>query len=223
MKSHGRRLNLGVMRPKLEPIVAEFRQVVDGIYGTFLDARDGFGRVRESVVKLEEEHKEHIEGIRKERPELSDLTYGGSEFSYGRLVRAGSKPRYRHLHQLPTEKIKQRNEEGGANFRLIGNVCLVTLYQFWEDNYRELLADVFEVNKNQIQVQLFGDIAKYRHAILHNRGVATSDVEKCTILRWHKKDEQILLDREKFEEVIDAIFAFLDNVEKEPEQFLKRA
>jgi hypothetical protein len=213
------------MHPKSEllKVVAEFREVVDGIYGTFLVARDGFWRVRESMVKLEKETTEHLEGLGKERPELANLPYGGSDFSYGRFVPAGSQPRYRHLHQVSTETIKQRNEEGGSNSRFTGNVCLVTLYQYWEDNYRGLLADVLGARKNQIQVPIFGEIAKYRHAILHNRGVATSDVEECAIFKWYKKGDQVLLDREKFEEIIDAVFQFLANVEKEPEQFVKRA
>ena len=54
-------------------IVAEFREVVDGIYGTFLDACDGFGRVRESMIKLEQETKTHIERLKQERPELAHL------------------------------------------------------------------------------------------------------------------------------------------------------
>ena len=102
-------------------------------------------------------------------------------------------------------------------------MCLVTLYQYWEDNYRALLADALGVEKKQIQVPLFGELRRYRQAILHNRGIATSDMEECTILKWYKRGDHVLLNREKFEEIIDAVFEFLDTFEKEPEQFIKRA
>lgn len=204
-------------------ITAEFREIVDGIYGTFLDAHNGFGQVRESMLQLEKESKEHFEQSQKERPDMAYLEYGGIEFSYGRFVPAGSPPRYRHMHQTPIEVILQRNEARGTNFRFIGNMCLVTLYQYWEDNYRNRFADALNVHKDQIQVDIFEAIRQYRRAIIHNGGKATSSLEKSSLFKWYKKGDQILLDRRQFEEVIDAIFEFLNTFEKRPKQFLRQS
>jgi hypothetical protein len=95
-------LSSNVMPPEsdLHKVLAEFREVVDGIYGTFLDACDGFRLVTASMDQREEEAREHIERLNEDRPELAPLPYGGSEFSYGRSVPAGSTPRYRHLHRF---------------------------------------------------------------------------------------------------------------------------
>jgi hypothetical protein len=207
----------------LATIITEFRDIVDAIYGTFLDARAGFLHVRARAGETEEESKRSWEELKTKRPELAHLPFGGGEFSYGRLVPAGSQPRYRHLHQVPIETLKQRNEDGGTNFQFVGNMCLVTLYQYWDEYYRSLLAQALEVKENQIQVLLFGDMRQYRHAIIHNRGLATTEVEKCEMLRWFKRGEPILLSRDMFEEMIDDVFEVLDVFQKEPAQYIQCA
>lgn len=203
--------------------IAEFREIVDAIYGTYLDACEGFSHVRSKVIEMEEESLRLYEEIKATRPEYAHLPFGGAEFSHGRHVPAGSPPRYRHLHQVDINTLKQRNETGGTNYRFIGNVCMVTLFQIWDERYRELFALDLAADKRQIEVALFGDLRHYRHAIIHNNGVATSDVEECLVLRWFKRGETILLTRDMFEEVIDAVFEFLVTLEADPEQYIRRA
>jgi hypothetical protein len=112
----------------LDRHIAEFRHVVDAIYGTCLDACDGFSRVRAHAAELEKDSIRLFEEFKAKRPELSHLDFGGTEVSYPRWVPAGRQPRYRHLHQPHVEELRRRNEYRGANFRYIGNVCLVTLF-----------------------------------------------------------------------------------------------
>ena len=203
--------------------ISEFREVVDKIYGTFLDACDGFTRVRLHMVEIEEESKRSHEELKEKRPEFARIAFGGVEFSYGRIVPAGSPQRFRHLHQVPVETIKARNCAGGENFRLIGHVCVVTLFQYWEERYRPLFAQDLTVEKNQIQVPLFGDMRRYRQAIIHNHGEATDEVETCKVLRWFTRGQQIVLSRDMFEEIIDGALAMLEDFETNPEQYIKRA
>lgn len=54
--------------------------------------------------------------------------------------------------------IAQRNKEGGGNLRFVGNYCLVMLYQYWEDNIRPRIAQVFGVETSKIAHPLFGDV-----------------------------------------------------------------
>ena len=205
----------------LATIIAEFRDTVDDIYGAFLDARDGFSRVRARACEIEEESKRSYKDLKAERPEFAQHSYGGADFSYCRLVPAGGQLRYRHLHQISIETLKQRNEEGGRNFQLIGDVSLVTLFQYWDEHYRGLLAQALEVKKNQIRVPLFGELRRYHQAIIHNNGVATKEVEACKILNWFRRGERIMLSRDMFEELIDGVFEVLDIFQKEPERYTK--
>lgn len=173
--------------------------------------------------QLEKESKLSYEELKEKRPEFAHLQFGGVEFSYGRIVPAGSPQRVRHLHQVPVETIKARNSAGGENFRLIGHVCLVTLFHYWEDRYRPLFAEALTVKKNEIQVPLFGDIRRYRQAIIHNHGEATAELETCNVLRWFTRGQQIMLSRDMFEEIIDGALATLEGFGTNPEQYIKRA
>lgn len=209
----------------LAKTIREFREDVDGIYGTFLDACEGFSRVRLYMDQIEDESKRSHEELKENRPEFAHMPFGGVEFSYGRIEPAGSPQRFHHLnlHQVPVERIKARNSAGGENFQLIGHVCLVTLFQYWEDRYRLSFAQALTVEKNQIQVPLFGDIRRYRQAIIHNHGEATAEVETCSVLRWFTRGQRIVLSRDMFEEIIDGILAVLEGFGSNPEQYIKRA
>jgi hypothetical protein len=55
--------------PMLAKTINEFRVVVDGIYGTFLDACDGFTRVRLYMGQIEEESIRSYEEIKEKRSE----------------------------------------------------------------------------------------------------------------------------------------------------------
>ncbi len=206
----------------LKEIVTEFRELVNELYGAFLDARDGFDHVRRHMIEVEEEAKSSYEDLKKNRPELAHIAFGCTEFSYCRVIPAGSAPRYRHLHEVPVEAVKRRNEDGGTNSRLIANICIVTLFQYWDEYYRGLLATALGVERKDIQVPLFGDLRRYRHAIVHNRGIATSELEGCEVFRWFKQGEPILLTRDTFEEIVDGIFEVLDVFDKNPERYVSK-
>lgn len=207
----------------LDTHIVEFREIVDAIYGTYLDACDGFADVRARAAEIEEEGVRSYEDVKAQHPELSHLPFGGTDFAYSRSVPAGSQPRYRHLHQVPIEAIRCRNEEGGSNFKFIGNMCVVTLYQYWEDYFRLQFAQDLGVEKNDLQVPLFGELRHYRHAIIHNRAIATAEVEECAVLRGPKRGEPLLLNRNLFEEIIDGILGFLQVLQETPGQFIRRA
>jgi hypothetical protein len=86
-----------------------------------------------------------------------------------------------------------------------------------------LFAEALAVEKNQILVPLFGDIRRYRQAIIHNHGEATAEVEACSVLRWFARGQRIVLSRDMFEEIIDGALATLEGFGVNPEQYIKHA
>ncbi len=216
----------GVIRTKdmsLDSHIAEFREIVDAIYGTYLDACEGFGHVRAHAVEIGEDVQRSYEGFKTTHPELAHLPLGEAEFAYSRWVPANSEPRERHLHQVPLEVLRRRNEQDGSNFRFIGNVCAVTLFQYWEDHFREQLAHDLGIEKNALQVPLFGELRRYRQAILHNRGFATTEVEECQLLKGPRRGEPIRFDRNLFENIVDGVLKVLHDLRERPEQFIRSA
>ncbi len=84
-------------------------------------------------------------------------------------------------------------------------------------------AQTLGVGKNDIQVPLFGELRHYRHAIIHNHGIATAAVEECVLLRGPRRGEPLLVGPTLFEEIIDGILEFLERLRESPEQFIRRA
>ena len=44
------------------------------------------------------------------------------------------------LHETTIGEYKRRNEDGGQNWVFLANVCLVGIYQYWEDHFRKEIA-----------------------------------------------------------------------------------
>jgi hypothetical protein len=46
----------------------------------------------------------------------------------------------------------------------------------------------------------------FRASIIHKNGVAIDEVSRCKVLRWFKPGDVILVTREHFKQLIDAIY-----------------
>jgi hypothetical protein len=105
--------------------ISEFERVVDSIYGVFLDATTGFVRLREW---FENNQTKTIEILKSTHPELARIDYLDEQLMiYGKGE--PDDPKKVILHQCTQQEYKNRNEEQGINYRFLGNMSLVALYQ----------------------------------------------------------------------------------------------
>ncbi|MBI4674726.1 MAG: hypothetical protein HY741_24030 [Chloroflexi bacterium] len=100
---------------------------------------------------------------------------------------------------------KEKNGKDGVKIRLVGNMCLVMIYQYWEDKYREEIAKSKRIAKDELMSDLFGDIRHFRNSIIHNNGRAISEVSRCKIPRWFTENDEIVMDAAKMDRLIDCI------------------
>lgn len=202
---------------ELKDYISEFKKIVDQIYGTYLDSIKGFQMIVKDTKNDEDEIKKRYDEWKDSNPQYEHVAWGGSTRGYGRLQKEGQRM---HLHQVPVEEIISRNSRHGRNQISIANYCIVILYQYWEDHFRNLIATSLNRNKNDIQIQLFGDIKFIRESIIHHRGIAKPEIRNCQILKWFKKGEPIDVTNDMFEEMIDKILDCLDEIEIDPNRFL---
>ena len=47
-----------------------------------------------------------------------------------------------------------------------------------------------------------GDLRLIRNSIVHHAGIALKEIEKCELLRWYKKDDEIFIDEDKFKIIV---------------------
>jgi hypothetical protein len=192
-------------------IIEQFDKVVDDIYGVYLDSTLGFRRLVEWVNINQ---KKTIEELKIKNPQIANIEYMDDQlFLYGRGH--PNIPSSILLHHTTQKELKIRNCDNGNNFKFIGNLALVSLYQYWEDHYRSKIAEYFILTKNQIKSPIMGDICLLRNCIIHNQGISFNDVKKCSVLKWFKPGDKIFIDMDKFEFIIIKIKEYLNQLKNQ--------
>jgi len=128
-------------------------------------------------------------------------------------------------YQTTVKNYKERNAYYGKNHSNIGNLIICQLYAYWEDYYRDRIAQDLRIKKSKLSLNIFGDLRHLRHSILHHRAIALDTVEKCKILSWFKKGDEITLYENQIDIIINHVrttIYFLRNSYKinSPEKYL---
>lgn len=109
------------------------------------------------------------------------------------------------IHEATQGEVKARNEPNGSNFTMLGQLCIISFYDFWNDYLRReyviAKGHLSREEQNQSVIEtcirkyarhdLWGDIRFLRQSIVHNQGIATSDMKRCKIIKWFKAGDSI--------------------------------
>jgi hypothetical protein len=181
-------------------LLFEFNKVVDQIYGVYLDSTAGFvqnyalmGKMQKDSIRKDKFSQDYLDNCA--------LTYGTDD---------PDKPRAIILHKCSQKEFKERNSSGGNNYKTIGNLCVVQIYQFWEDCFRSKIASKLFCKKDQLKSEVFGDLNFLRRSIIHNQAIADKDISKCKIFKWFKEGEEIKFTEKQIEKIIRRIKIELD-------------
>ena len=109
-------------------------------------------------------------------------------------------PHLRHKGPLPTHL--QRNSVGGANWGLLANLCLVAIYQYWDDLHRQAIANALGVPKDDIRLDAMGELRHIRRSIVHAGGKAEPEVARNRLLPRFKRGQRIVIDAQAFVEIV---------------------
>ena len=181
--------------------IDEFIEVIDEIYGLFLDSNRGFSTILKELV---EGQPKTCKQLNLSLDELDKASYIYGEGN-------PNLPESYILHKCTQGEFKTRNKKGGKNSIIIGNLSTSQIYNYWKDYYRKKISE-FLKKENNIDSPIFKDLRYYRQSIIHKRGIAIKEIEKCKILKWHKHDEVIKIDEEKFETIVREVKSFLEEL-----------
>ena len=106
------------------------------------------------------------------------------------------------LYTCSQKEYKEINRENGSNWGFIGRMCVLTIYQYWEDYFRGEIAIQLGVRRGEIISDIMGDLRLIRHSIIHHGGVALKEVENCKVINWFKEGDEISIDENKFKQII---------------------
>ncbi|MBI1803735.1 MAG: hypothetical protein HY033_03145 [Ignavibacteriae bacterium] len=184
-------------------IVYQFIAQVNNIYALYFDTLHGLQQIRADLIRrqIDEANKHPLEDREKILEEFDKAWWG---YVHG----PPTSDENWDLHSTMKE-FKKRNADGGLNQRLLSNLCLATIYQLWEDYYRDRIAEAFGVRgaqrKNSVSSNMMGDIRRLRHSIIHHNGVAKKEILKNQILEWFKEGDDIFIDQNKMREIVNYI------------------
>ena len=131
--------------------IFEFEQIVNMIVGVYTDATSSF-----------DIYQFRLQEITKNSSSNARLFFGSSN---------PNEPATEVDHVAPITEVISRNTKTGSNFRFIGNMCLISIYQYWEDYYRNKIAELLEKKKNDLKEPIMGDLRLLRISIIHHKAM----------------------------------------------------
>ena len=163
-----------------------FLKTVRAVYGVYFDGSRGFNLVYRQQLDIRD-WLIHTQGYDGETADAIAFKYGHGD---------PESPDAITLHSVSHGELTDRNLRGGENWIFLANVCLVSIYQYWEDRYRGEIAAAWDKQKDDVRVPIMGDLRHYRHSIIHRAGFAVPEVARCEVIRWFDPGERIELTEE---------------------------
>jgi len=122
-----------------------------------------------------------------------------------------------HKYEIKLDAIDfvKKNSRNGYFKQTLAGVYLSSIYQLWEDKYREELAILNNKPKSQIKSELIGEIRILRQAIIHNNFKPITDLKKMKILDFIKIDDFINLSFDEMSKIILLLDKEMDLLRKE--------
>ena len=203
------------MNKTLNELVDEFWEKVDSIYGVYLDGVEGFQEIHDKTKSTFEKTARQVEeqaGFKMNPEQIIQ--------AFARLAKPEEKGKPKALHQVNFQARMKRNKPDGNNMIYIGQVCVVSIYQFWNDHYRNKIAKFLGYETNQLQVNLFGDLKNIRDSIIHNNGFAINRIKNNNVITVFSPKQLITINKKLFEQIVDLIKQWTLTFKGDPKRFI---
>jgi len=191
----------GVNYLRLRELAHESLQQWSRMHALYLDAVAGFDIVRDHVIAEQDQARQFVRGTDLDSEEFQDtrmFTY--TQVFADNFCASG-------IHRATQGEVKSRNKIDGENFVALGQLCIVSFCTYWNDYLRRAYAMARgkldpneqdqEVVKECLRVHasedIWGDLNYLRNSIIHNRGIANSQVNRCKIISWFKPGDLVAI------------------------------
>ena len=173
--------------------IDEFYSFFMDVLGAYLDLESALMQLRMISEKTRSESKTKL-NMTDQELDKTWCIYGEGD------PNISTKP---PLYLSSQGAFRQRISPGGIDSKICGYMCIVIIYQVWEEHARKEIADGMGVEKNDLQFDLMGDIRNLRRSIVHRGGKAEkaiewlnidkNDVIKMNLERWKILKEKLIL------------------------------
>lgn len=183
------------MKKILMKDASEFLQIVDEIFGFYLDTTSAFQELLKTMLIGQR--------IVSKNTNLPLTELDKRPFGYIKDVKQEN-DRTKWQHHCTQKEFKERVAENGKDYKITANLCIVLIYQYW-DYHRKKIAKKMDVQENEIKSDIMADLKYLRNSILKHKGIGNHEIKKCKILKWFKEGDEININHEQFEEIIEII------------------
>ncbi|MDD3976396.1 MAG: hypothetical protein PHN22_04505 [Candidatus ainarchaeum sp.] len=109
-----------------------------------------------------------------------------------------------------TDEIYKKFESGGH--QILTNIILTQIYNLWEDKYRQKIANIKNLKKDEVCYDIFGELKNIRVSITHKQHTAKGVCIKNKILKKFKPGEKIIFSGYEFFDTIIKIKEQINNL-----------
>ena len=169
------------MGEKLSDIKIEYINTINDILGFYLDTVYGDNYLLKLTKKVQDQSSSLL-NLSVDQLDTINMSYGEGD---------PNDPDSEVFHYSTQGDFKRRIDKGGNSRVRIGQTCISQVYQYWEDNYRERVAISLNEPKNDIKLDILGDLRILRNSIIHNGGTATFDVYKCKKIKLFNPGDEV--------------------------------
>ena len=180
-----------------------FNALIDLMIGLQIDCRTGF-KHNKSVMEKAQVRAHALAKLRKDNkppPTIEEMDRAQAFFART----APTVPDARYLHRTTQGEFKSRNSENGVNTILMDRSIIVTMYSFWEEHFRPTIAAAANLTKDEIKLDIFGDLRILRHCIIHRIGKCDVEIKKTKILKWFSERGEIILTEQMMDEIFTEV------------------
>ena len=180
----------------------EFAGKVEAWSTLYLDSIAGYSILYERLCARQDEVLNILKNHRYAAPEFQDTC----SISYKSISTKGFSP----VSLSPVMKqgdFKRRVSADGPNVLLLGAQCVTSAYAYWEEYLRievgkalgVLPADAQRCDKTRdvlnqhVKNDFWGDLRLLRNSIVHNNGIASSEMAKSKLIKWFRPGDKIAL------------------------------
>jgi hypothetical protein len=195
----------------------QFASKLEELHTLYLDSLVGYSILHERLNS----HQDAVRAV------LGEHEYATKEFQdtcsivYKNLSNRDFTP----VSMSPVMKqgeMRGRVEDDGRNTLLLGNQCLVSAYAYWEEYLRMEIGKAIgvlsqdakadeearKILNQHVKSDLWGDIRNIRNSLVHNNGIANSEVSKCKLIKWFSPGQPIELSHERMRTIFLALGQF---------------
>lgn len=217
------RVDPNVDYKRLHELSDEFTRLWKRLQTFYMDASFGFTSIHAQVAQDQTRMRTYVAGSELDSEEFQNtLSFSYTQIFSEDFCTPG-------IHQATQGEVKARNSPDGSNFTTLGQVCLVSFYDFWNDYLRreyaiakgKLRRDETDSKAEQKILRehashdLWGDLRHIRQSIVHNQGVATSNVGRCKLIRWFSPGDTISITSPHMRAIFLALLTYRNELFKE--------